>query len=92
LYWVQRSGDLYGHAYNDKNLSVSLCIFRAPLQRVQESGTNCLNKAVSIYRACDAIEGLEEGLRLYDDHNFGLWSNGNAGGETLFASMIITTV
>jgi hypothetical protein len=24
----------------------------------------------SIYRTCDAIEGLEEGLNAYDDHNF----------------------
>jgi hypothetical protein len=33
---------------------------------------HCLEQGLtSIYRTCDAIEGLEEGLNaLYDDHNF----------------------
>jgi hypothetical protein len=51
----------------------------------------------SIYRTCDAIEGLEEGLNAlrYDDHNFKDYEViylVMPAEETLFASMIITTV
>jgi hypothetical protein len=50
----------------------------------------------SIYRTCDAIEGLEEGLNAlrYDDHNFKDYEVIYLvmPEETLFASMIITTV
>jgi hypothetical protein len=49
----------------------------------------------SIYRTCDAIEGLEEGLNAlrYDDHNFKDYEViylVMPAEETLFASMITT--
>jgi hypothetical protein len=59
--------------------------------------TNCLWTRLNEYRTCDAIEGLEEGLNAlrYDDHNFKDYEViylVMPAEETLFASMIITTV
>jgi hypothetical protein len=56
---------------------------------------NCFEQQglTSIYRTCDAIEGLEEGLNAlrYDDHNFKDYEVFTVmAEETLFASMITT--
>jgi hypothetical protein len=70
---------------------------RILIPKFQNLGQIAFEQGLSIYRTCDAIEGLEEGLNAlrYDDHNFKDYEViylVMPAEETLFASMIITTV